>query len=245
MTVLESLLAACRWIVGHITAEGLVEAPKHNLLSLPSQTWRDSPTSNFDGDGRMANTADPVAHLDIQMLAMDALKSAAVLLRGSAAGGDGFAGLAAEAVLFEERARVLAAATLAHFWMDDRQYFGFARDRDRDGRPRLLTAVQSNAGWLLVNSLFDDVPPTDRERYVGGIVRTLFGPDMLTDAGIRGRSLSYANPRFRNYHENVWPMDTFMIAKGLRRQGFSELASSSSCGCSTRPICWAPTTSSW
>ena len=57
-----------------------MEAPKRNLLSLPSQTWRDSPTSNFDGDGRMANTADPVAHLDIQMLAMDALKSAAALL---------------------------------------------------------------------------------------------------------------------------------------------------------------------
>ena len=278
-TVLEGLIECCRWIVGHITTEGLVEAPKRNLLSLPSQTWRDSPTSNFDGDGRMANTADPVAHLDIQMLAMDALKSAAALLRASAAdaqgpaaalpdgalpdgaaghpGGaapsdepsgpragaqlpDGAAGQKAGERLpggsagqravrdmvaaFEARAGVLAAATLKCFWMDDRQYFGFARDRDRDGRPRLLTAVQSNAGWLLLSSLFDDVPPTERQRYVGGIIRTLFGPDMLTDAGIRGRSLLYSNPDFRNYHENVWPMDTFMIAKGLRRQGFPELA---------------------
>ncbi len=108
--------------------------------------------------------------------------------------------------------------------MDRRQYFGFARDKLRDGSPRLLTAVQSNAGWLLLSSLFDDLPQADRERYVGGIVRTLFGPDMLTYAGIRGRSLRYSNPHFRNYHENVWPMDTFMIAKGLRRQGFQELA---------------------
>jgi hypothetical protein len=108
--------------------------------------------------------------------------------------------------------------------MEDRQYFGFARDKKGDGRPRLLTAVQSNAGWLLLRSLFDDLPQADRERYVGGIVRTLFGPDMLTYAGIRGRSLRFSNPHFRNYHENVWPMDTFMIAKGLRRQGFAELA---------------------
>jgi glycogen debranching enzyme len=246
-TVLESLIEACRWIVGHMTADGLVEAPKRNLLSLPSQTWRDSPTSNFDGDGRMANTADPVAYLDIQMLAMDALKSAAALLRASAyaqgagaAPHDGTRGRGQDARspdgavghgafgdlagVFGERARALAAATLACFWMDDRQYFGFARDMERDGRPRLLTAVQSNAGWLLLSSLFDDLPPTERERYVGGIIRRLFGPDMLTDAGIRGRSLRYSNPHFRNYHENVWPMDTFMIAKGLRRQGFPELA---------------------
>jgi glycogen debranching enzyme len=253
VTVLESLIEACDWILGHVTDDDLVEAPKHNLLSLPGQTWRDGPTSNFDGDGRMANIADPVAYLDIQMLAMDALVGAAGLLRTPAAGvTDGGLLLPAAhggrpspapaaagpspapqsdtrsaedlAALFEERARELRAATLARFWMEDRQYFGFARDKNGNGRSRLLTAVQSNAGWLLLSSLFDDLPQADRERYVGGIVRTLFGPDMLTDAGVRGRSLQYSNPHFRNYHENVWPMDTFMIAKGLRRQGFRELA---------------------
>jgi glycogen debranching enzyme len=235
VSVLESVVEACKWILGHVTGEGLIEVPKHNLLSLPGQTWRDGPTSNFDGDGRMANIADPVAYLDIQMLAMEALGEAAELVRTPAeAGVRGGRPVAAAqnggrsgedlAVLFEARVRELRAATLARFWMDDRQYFGFARDRKGDGRPRLLTAVQSNAGWLLLSSLFDDLPPADRERYIGGIVRTLFGPDMLTDAGIRGRSLEFSNPHFRNYHENVWPMDTFMIAKGLRRQGLRELA---------------------
>jgi hypothetical protein len=235
VSVLESVVEACKWILGHVTDEGLVEVPKHNLLSLPGQTWRDGPTSNFDGDGRMANIADPVAYLDIQMLAMEALDGAAALLSAAAEVGKpgGRPAVAAQnggragedlAVLFGARARELRAATLARFWMDERQYFGFARDRNGDGRPRLLTAVQSNAGWLLLSSLFDDLPPADRERYIGGIVRTLFGPDMLTDAGIRGRSLQFSNPHFRSYHENVWPMDTFMIAKGLRRQGFWELA---------------------
>jgi glycogen debranching enzyme len=235
VSVLESVIEACKWILGHVTDEGLIEVPKHNLLSLPGQTWRDGPTSNFDSHGRMANIADPVAYLDIQMLAMEALDGAAALVRTPAgAGAPGGrpadvaqnGGRAGEdlAVLFEARAHELRAATLARFWMDDRQYFGFARDRNGDGRPRLLTAVQSNAGWLLLSSLFDDLPAADRERHVSGIVRTLFGPEMLTSAGIRGRSLAFSNPHFRNYHENVWPMDTFMIAKGLRRQGLRELA---------------------
>ena len=251
LSVLESLIEACDWLLGHVSDEGLVEVPKHNLLSLPGQTWRDGPTSNFDGNGHMANVADPIAYLDIQMLAVDALVGAVALLRraeeaaasgglpssgpggqpaaphaGRAAASSRFGGRAAAelAELFEARARELRAATLTRFWMEDRQYFGFARDKKGDGRPRLLTAVQSNAGWLLLSSLFDDLPQADRERYVGGIVRTLFGPDMLTYAGIRGRSLRFSNPHFRNYHENVWPMDTFMIAKGLRRQGFAELA---------------------
>jgi glycogen debranching enzyme len=185
VTVLESLIEACDWIVRHVTDDDLVEVPKHNLLSLPGQTWRDGPTSNFDGDGRMANTADPLAYLDIQMLAMDALVRAAALLRTEAAATSGgrpspapadrpapgrdvdssspapqSASKAAEdlAVVFEARARELRAATLARFWMDDKQYFGFARDKNGDGRPRLLTAVQSNAGWLLLSSLFDDLP---------------------------------------------------------------------------------------
>ncbi len=59
---------------------------------------------------------------------------------------------------------------------------------------------------------------------MGGIVRTLFSAELLTAAGIRGRALADHNPRFRNYHENVWPVDTAMIARGLRRQGLEELA---------------------
>jgi hypothetical protein len=84
--------------------------------------------------------------------------------------------------------------------------------------------VQSNAGWMLATSFFDDLPTEQRRELVGGIVRMLFSDELLTVAGIRGRALADHNPRFRNYHENVWPVDTAMIARGLRRQGLDELA---------------------
>jgi hypothetical protein len=84
--------------------------------------------------------------------------------------------------------------------------------------------VQSNAGWMLATSFFDDLPETQRAALVGGIVRMLFSAELLTPAGIRGRGLADHNPCFRNYHENVWPVDTAAIARGLRRQGLDELA---------------------
>ena len=115
-------------------------------------------------------------------------------------------------------------ATLRDFWMPARRYFGYAMDRGPDGRRRLLSATQSNAGWVLASGLLDDLPEEERRVYIEGIVRTLFSADLLTDAGLRGRALADSKPRFRNYHENVWPVDTFMTAKGLRRQGFDELA---------------------
>ena len=93
-----------------------------------------------------------------------------------------------------------------------------------DGRPRLLRSVQSNAGWMLATSFFDDLPEAPAPALVGGIVRMLFSAELLTPAGIRGRGLTDHNPRFRNYHENVWPVDTAAIARGLRRQGLDELA---------------------
>jgi len=120
--------------------------------------------------------------------------------------------------------RAIRDATIARFWLPELGYFGHAVDRAPDGRPRLLRAVQSNAGWMLATSFFDDLPAAQRETLVGGVVRTLFSDELLTVAGVRGRALSQNNPRFRNYHENVWPVDTAMIARGLRRQGFDELA---------------------
>ena len=84
--------------------------------------------------------------------------------------------------------------------------------------------MQSNAGWMLATSFFDELPEAPRRRLVEGIVRMLFSAELLTAAGIRGRALSDHNPRFRNYHEHVWPVDTAAIARGLRRQGLDELA---------------------
>ena len=166
VSLADSVIAACDWIEGHVNADGLVEAVQSNPLAL-QQVWKDGPTSNFDEHGRMANVLQPMAYLDVQVLAAEALARAADLGLGS-----------------PERLRAVARAirdaTIARFWLPERRYFGCAIDRDRQGRPRLLRAVQSNAGWMLATSFFDDLPEPLRQTLVGGIVRMLFSAELLT-----------------------------------------------------------------
>ena len=215
-TVRDGVIEACGWIEEHLSPAGLVEVGRSNPLAL-QQVWKDAPTSNFDERGRMPNVLRPMAYLDVQVLAAEALGRAARLPAGRAP-----ERLAPERLAAESRA--IRDATIAHFWLPERHYFGHAIDRGPDGRPRLLRSVQSNAGWMLATGFFDELPAAQRKALVGGIVRTLFSAELLTAAGIRGRALADHNPRFRNYHENVWPVDTAMIARGLRRQGLEELA---------------------
>jgi hypothetical protein len=233
ITVRDSVLLAAAWLLEHMAADGLVEIAGRNPLSLPSPVWRDSPTSNLDENGLMPDLLEPIAWLDLQLLTFDAFRSLAALLRAEAtgdAGGDhtlarAGQGQAAEtARLLEELADALRATTLRHFWMPGEQYFGFALDRDHAGRRKLLRAIQSNAGWLLAGGFLDGLPAEERAMYVRGIARTLFSPDMLTDAGVRGRSRRYSSLGFLNYHEPVWPLDSLRIAAGLRRQGLPRLA---------------------
>jgi len=209
-TLADSVAWACAWIEGHIDVRGLVELGQSNPFAL-QQVWKDGPTSNFDERGRMLNVLQPVAYLDVQVLAAEALARAADLGVGDPA-------------RLRAASLTVRDATIAQFWVPERQYFGHAIDRGADGRPRLVRAVQSNPGWMLATGFFDDLSETRRRRLVGGIVRMLFSTELLTPAGVRGRALSEHNPRFRNYHENVWPVDTAAIARGLRRQGLDELA---------------------
>ena len=216
VTVGDSVAEACGWIEGHLDGDGLVSLAQSNILAL-QQVWKDGPTSNFDEHGRMPNLARPMAYLDVQVLASEALGLAARLP----------ATRSSEPLLPERllaRSRAIRDATITHFWLPEQRYFAHAIERDAEGRPRPLRALQSNAGWMLATSFFDELREEQRAALVGGVVRTLFSADMLTVAGIRGRALSQHNPGFRSYHENVWPFDSAIIARGLRHHGLDELA---------------------
>jgi len=209
-TLGEAAARACDWIEGHVGDAGLVELGHANPLAL-QQVWRDGPTSNCDERGRMPNVLQPVAYLDVQVLAVAALTAAADVGIGP-----------------PERLRALAAglrdATITSFRLPERRYFGHAIDRAPDGSRRLLRSIQSNTALMLATGFFDGLPADLRAGLVGGIVRMLFSREMLSDAGLRGRAVSDHNPRFRGYHENVWPVDTAVAARGLRREGLDELA---------------------
>lgn len=224
-TVRRSALAAALWLVDHMSQSGLIETRKRNPISLPSPTWKDGPTSNLDADGRILNVLAPVAWLLVQVLTVDAFRQLAAVVDGRGRGSRSPSSAdAALADSLRDLANAAQAALLREFWIDELQYFGFAVDRGVGGRRRVAAAVQSDAGWLLDSTVFDELAPEDRRRYVSGIVRRLFRADMITSAGLRGRSMAFSDERFINYHETVWPMDTLKVARGLRRQRFPELA---------------------
>ena len=224
-TVRDGVAEACGWIAGHVMADGLVWLEQSNILAL-QQVWKDGPTSNFDEHGRMANLAGPMAYLDVQVLAAEALGRAARLpadrqtrrpperpLPEPLSPSVCWRCRGPSATPPSRTSGCPSSATSAH-----------AIDRHTDGRPRPLRALQSNAGWTLATSFFDGLPDERRAALVDGVVRMLLSADMLTVAGIRGRALSQSKPHFRSYHENVWPFDSAIIARGLRRHGLDELA---------------------
>lgn len=81
--------------------------------------------------------------------------------------------------------------------------------------PHQTRIVASSTGHLLASQLLDGHDVADKRE---ALVRRLLAPDMLTGPGIRTKSTTA--PRFRPgaYHNgSVWPMDTGVIADGLRR----------------------------
>ncbi len=218
ITVEQSMVDAANWIAGHIAQSGLVEVGRHNPTSLMHQTWKDSPTGYIHENGDMANVTKPIAYLNIQTIAADSLSAAAKLVTDDRPD---------EVASWQKSSRSITANTIQKFWMEDKQFFAAAIDKDSHGQERQLRTVQSDAGWMLNSSIFDHLSEGERTKYVSAIVKELFSNDFLTDVGIRSRSLQYADTlNVADYHGSLvsWPIDSYMIAQGLRKQGLPKLA---------------------
>ncbi len=213
----ESVKQAVGWISSHLNNDGLVEIPKTNIFSILFQTWRDGIYSNPDEKGRLPNILEPIVYLDIQALSAQAYNHAAEMVSNNNEESD----------LLREKAKRLIDVTVKEMWMEDEQFFSIGFDKDEKGNNRLLRTIQSNAGWLLNTDFFDELSEGERKKYISGIITKLFSDEFLTDVGIRTRSVRHADDRSTaDYHGSLvsWPVDTYMFAKGLRRQGFPDLA---------------------
>jgi len=217
-TVRDCLLAALGWICRRMDASplGLVEFQRRNPNGLPFQVWKDSGTSYLHRDGRIANCDAPIAALEVQGYAYDALVGAARLLGADRPGPAGE---------WRERALALRDALLERCWMPADRYFAMGLDRDAAGAPRPITSIASNGALLMDTELLDGLPEADA--CIEGVVRCVCGPGFLTDAGVRCRSLAEVGLMdFQDYHGSwaVWPKETFDVVKGLHRQGLHGLA---------------------
>jgi len=214
ITVRESVLAAVNWITAKMDASllGLVEFQRRNPRGIPFQVWKDSNTSYIHRDGSLANSDAPIAAVEVQGYAYDALLGAARLFE-------------THAVEWRDRAQALRERVIRDLWMPAERYFAMGLDRDRGGRARWIDSIASNGALLLDTALFEELPGADL--YVGGLVRRICSSDFITEVGIRCRSASEGGlVDFQDYHGDwtVWMKETFDVARGLERQGLPWLA---------------------
>lgn len=204
------------WLIKRQDASslGLIEYKRTNPQGLLNQVWKDSNEFYIHTDGKPANHEAPIASVEVQGLAFDAFIAATRLLRNPRAD-------------LRVRAERIRFSTLQYLWLPDDRYFGLGIDYGKRGKPRIMGIHTANPASLLDTRMFDDLPEQLRHTYVSSIIKTIFSPEFLTDAGIRSRALSGANlVSFWDYHGSYvsWPKETYDIAKGLKRQGFPELA---------------------
>jgi glycogen debranching enzyme len=220
-TIRDSVSKAVDWITSRIERSdtGLLEFQRMTPHGHHFQAWKDGGSSYLHPDGSYCNYDAPIASIEVQGLAYDALRAAPSLV------GDVPQELHQRWTALAERVQ---QTVIRLFWMPDERYFAMAIDRDpRTGRARQMKLISSNPGALLDSSLFDTLDPQGRLGYVAAIVERVCSGEFLTPVGIRCSSLVHENllgyPAYQSSH-TVWHKETYDIAKGFLRQGFPKLA---------------------
>ena len=195
----DALAAAVAWLLRRLASDnlGLLSHQRVNSHGIANQVWKDSWDSMSHVDGTVANHTAPVASLEAQALAYDALVEVGEL----------------------HAADRLARSVEQHFWLGD--FYAIGVDRyPATGAPRPLSTRASNMGWLLRSRLLDG--REDRQRR---IVELLFSDEFLAESGVRTLSNREVRFRSRSYHNGtVWPHDNYLISLGLEQRGFVDEA---------------------
>src|SRR5207302_4974330 len=100
--------------------------------------------------------------------------------------------------------------------------FAQALEVASDGSMRPTRVVSSSPGHLLASRLLDG---DDAAPFRIALAARLAADDLLAGAGVRTKSTASVRFRAGSYHNgSTWPMDTGVIADGLRRHGYLEQA---------------------
>jgi glycogen debranching enzyme len=197
---------ALEWIdrYGDRDGDGFVEYARRSATGLVQQGWKDSHDSVFHADGRQAE--GPIALCEVQGYVYAARRAAAKLARAL--------GLAGRAETLKRQAEHLQREFERAFWVEEIGTYALALD----GGKRPCAVRSSNAGHCLFTGI---ASPALARR----VAETLMSDTSFSGWGIRtldAREVRY-NPM--SYHNgSVWPHDNAIVAQGLARYGFKDLA---------------------
>lgn len=198
--------AALGWMDtdGDPDGDALVEYQRQSRDGLVNQGWKDSSDSISHADG--AIPAGPIALCEVQAYVFAARRAAA--------------GLAVALGLHDREARLLVQAEETRaaferlFWMPDLETYALALD----GRKQPCRVRASNAG----HCLFARVASPER---AAGVAAGLASRALYSGWGIRTLAAGEVRYNPMSYHNgSVWPHDNALIAMGLARYGFKDLA---------------------
>lgn len=215
-SLLEVVDLALDWLLLHLnqSKSGLLEFQRVNPEGIANQVWKDSRDFYVHTNGQLANHNLPIASIEVQGLAYDALVMAAELLPSRR-----------DQLL--SRAEQLQNRTIELLWQGRKKYFYLGLDYDDSGRVRFIKTLTANPAVLLDSRFFEELPEDKQQYFVSEISREILGTEFLTDVGIRSRALTEAHLiKHWDYHGSFtsWPKETYDIAKGLRRWGLPKLA---------------------
>jgi glycogen debranching enzyme len=201
-----NIRAALDWMdsYGDMDGDGFVEYAAQGNKGLVQQGWKDSNDSVFHADGSIAEP--PIALSEVQGYVYAAKLAASRL---SAMLGDEKA-----AAHLERQASDFRDNFEDAFWCKELDVYALALD----GRKRPCKVRASNAG----HCLFSGIARNERGK---ALAQTMFAGDFYSGWGIRTLATGEARYNPLSYHNgSVWPHDNALIAAGLARYGFKNLA---------------------
>ncbi len=212
-------LDAALWVERRINATpmGLLTYRRNNPQGIQNQVWRDSWEAYLLPPGKMVPANCHVATVEIQALAVDALRIAADYCTDS----DVRAGE------LKTTANNIRMRTIRHFAMPSTKYMCAAVYLDPDGVCQQVKMISSAAATLLDSTFFEGPNPELFGKWRDAIARTILSPSFLCEAGVRTLAKEHlAMLPYTPYHGSgtSWPKETMDICRGLTRQGFPQAA---------------------
>ena len=202
-----NLFSAIGWLRNKLRdgPHGFLTYRRSTSWGLENQGWKGSHDAIRFRDGTLAEP--PIALVEVQGYAVDALRRAAKLYRALGRSERLSEELLREAGLLEERID-------RELWLEDRDTYALAKD----GKNRLVDSLTSNAAHLLWS---EAVPRVRAER----MADTLLSPELFSGFGLRTMGTSEGGYNPVSYHNgSVWPHDTSIAIAGLARYGLHRQA---------------------